>query len=278
MRQITLHILFLWTLRLFGQTNADWAAVDRIASAYDNDSIAVAKDFAKKFLFTTPNSKYRIGAIYYLAEIANKQNNIDSALILYKQVLDFLVPDTVENNYQNYSCKTLSEIYIDKKDFKNAIKYLYLTKKKFQYKHFCGNAYSADNKYITELYADCYIGEKKYNKAIEILSSEMFPDGLASNERIVDLIYSTYLKLHSKQEIKNEFLNIDKSLVIEKKKKKDYVYLEATVKIFNQKVYLPTFYLMDYQFEIAPLTNQQQKQKCIEDIKSSEIYKLTTKE
>src|ERR1700744_3798882 len=113
MRQITLHILFLWTLRLFGQTNADWAAVDRIASAYDNDSIAVAKDFAKKFLFTTPNSKYRIGAIYYLAEIANKQNNIDSALILYKQVLDFLVPDTVENNYQNYSCKTLSEIYID---------------------------------------------------------------------------------------------------------------------------------------------------------------------
>lgn len=278
MKTITTILLSILTSVTFGQQFADKIFLYRLVDSYENDSIQYAKKEFSNFTKTKPTSIYKIIAVYHLALIADKLDNKEEAISLYKQVLELTVPDSIENNYKNYSAKDLAEIYIDKKDYKTAIKYLDLTKKKFSYKHFCGNAYASDDIYTADRYSDCYIGLGNYKKAIDILSPHMFSNGLADNSGLVKKLYLTYLKVYSKSEIKNQFLNADKSLEIKKEKYKEETYLRPLIKVFNSQVFIPIFTYMDYEFEISKMTDEQQKQKCIDEIKNSEIYKFAMNE
>lgn len=243
--------------------------------SYENDSIEYAKNEFSNFAKTKPTSIYKIIAIYHLAEIANKQNNSSEAISLYLQVLKLTVPDSIEDNYKNYSAKELAEIYIDKKDYNTAIKYLDLTKKKFPYRHFCGNAYASDDIYTADRYSDCYIALGDYKKAIDILTPHMFGNGLADNGELVKKLYLTYLKVYPKDAIKNEFINADKSLVIKKEKYKDETYYRPLIKIFGRQVFVYVT-VMVWETLNDKMTKEERKQKTIETIHQSDIYKLAT--
>lgn len=245
--------------------------------SYENDSIEYAKNEFSNFTKSKPTSIYKIIAVYHLALIANKLDNKEEAISLYKQVLDLTVPDSIDNNYKNYSAKNLAEIYIDKKDYKTAIKYLDLTKKKFSYHHFCGNAYASDNIYTADRYSDCYIALGNYKKAIDILTPYMFSNGLADNSGLVKKLYSTYLKVYSKSEIRNQFLNSEKTLIINKEKSGNEIYYRPLIKIFDRQVFVYVF-VMVWDTLNDTMTDAERKQKTIETIKQSEIYKLATNE
>lgn len=274
MKTFTIILFSIWSSLAFGQTFSEKVFLYRIINTYENDSVEFAKNEFSDFIKTKPTSDYQIIAIYYLAEIAHLQANFEEAISLYKQVLNLTVPDSIEQNYKNFSTKELAEIYIDKKEYKKAIKYLDLTKKEYPYQHFCGNGYAADEIYTANLYAECYIALENYKKAIDLLSPHMFNNGLADNSRLVKNLYSAYLKVYTKSEIKNEFLLAEKTLQIEEEKINEETYLQPFIEIFNRKVFVPTLSFLDWEFEISKMTDEQRKQKCMEDILHSEIYQL----
>lgn len=277
MKTITAILFFILTAVVFGQQVDDKVILYQIIDSYENDSIDYAKIELSAFVKTKPTSIYKIIAIFYLAEIANDQENYKEAIILYNQVLKMNVQDSIDNNYKNNSAKELAEIYINKKEYKKAIKSLDLTNRRFPYRHFCGNAYAADNIFKTGLYSMCYIAQEKYKKAIDVLTPYMFSNGLADNSGLIKTLYETYLKVYTKDQIKNEFLNADNSLVIKKKKYKDEIYYRPLIRIFGRQVYVYVSTLAWYPSS-NEITDEEWKQKTIETIKQSNIYKLSTEE
>lgn len=107
-------------------------------------------------------------------------------------------------NYKNRALKVLADIYIKDSNYREAIKYLDLTKK-YPYRHFCGNEYAADEIYMKELYAKCFIGLNNRNKALEQLLPYLLENGLANNSNLVALTYKTLLQQYSKDELKVKY-------------------------------------------------------------------------
>jgi len=169
-------------------------------------------------------------------------------------------------NYKNRAAKMLAEIYIKAYDYKKAVKYLGLTRQ-FPYRHFCGNEYAADEIYMSELYAKCYLGLNETDKALKILLPNLLENGLADNSDLVILTTETLLKRYPKAELRTLYENAFKSYKTEKIKPKDSDEYEK---------YFITF--LDTDIEInswrLEFVKQEEKQKEIEDIyKKSQFYK-----
>jgi|GEM_PF-654558 len=137
-------------------------------------------------------------------------------------------------NYRNRACKYLARIYIHDSDYPNAIKYLDLTKK-YPYRHFCGNEYAAEANAKTVLYAKCYLAQKDYTNAYNVLLPNIISNGLANNREIVELAYKSLLEKYTKQELKNMFeesVRLHKFEKNEDGKSKDYYITFLNVKIY----------------------------------------------
>src|ERR1017187_7647231 len=202
MKRITLILVPLFLLInetiSFGQSLSDKDQMNQIEKIYDDsDSILKAKKVLENFIINNPKSIYTLKATYLLAEIAYSQKNIETATLLYKEVLACSIPKSENWNYRNYSAKKLASLYIDKKDFKTALKFIDLACKKFPLESFCGNAYAQDHIWMADLYSSCYNGQGKNKKAIEVLAPLMFNNRLANNSELVKKLYDTYLKIYS---------------------------------------------------------------------------------
>lgn len=267
---ITITFLILRIVS-YGQQLPDEVAIHNIMSKniyFDSKAINSAKIAFKNFLSDYPASNYRPFATYYLAEIENRFNRIDSAEIFYKQVLIMCAPDSINPGVKHNSAKRLAEIYIEKRDYNIAKKYLDEARDKFVDRYDCGNARARDFLNMQCLYSICYIGQKNYQKAIDTLAPLMFANGFADNSTLVKLLYETYLKIYTKKEIQEQFLNAAKTLVIKKEKDHSYSFLQPVIKVFNKEIEVSVY---DY---VNKLTQSQQKQKCIDKITNSEIYRL----
>lgn len=173
-------------------------------------------------------------------------------------------------NYKNRAAKTVASICIKENNHSEAIKYLDLTKK-FPYRHFCGNEYAADEIYMSELYAKCYLGLNDTAKALKILLPNLLENGLANNSDLVVLTTETLLKKYSKDELKTFFENAFKTYKMEKIKPKDSDEYER---------YYITFLSTDIEINFwrLELVEQDKKQTEIENIyKTSQFYKLLNK-
>lgn len=107
-------------------------------------------------------------------------------------------------NFKNEAAKMLAEIALKEQEYAQALAYLDLTKK-FPYQHFCGNAYAADEIYLGELYAKCYLGLHDYPSAYAAAFPNLLENGLANNKDLVLLTYEALLKNYSRQELKTQF-------------------------------------------------------------------------
>jgi tetratricopeptide (TPR) repeat protein len=268
-------VLFLSiTTPLFSQKISDADYVYKLINKYQDDSLQSAYVGFHKFINQKPKSVYKGTCLYYLAEIETQKNHLDSAMCLYKKVLLIDIPDSVDDNYRNKAAKQLAYTYIEKKQFKKALKYISIANHKYTYKSFCGNAYAIDDLEMASLYTQCYLPLNYLKKAIAVLAPLMFNNGLADNSDEVKQLYNIYQKIYNKAEIKNEFVNAEKTLVIKEEKMKDYIYYKPIIRIFDEEIFVPCFSFMDYEFELEKMTNEQKRDKCISTIKNSEIYKL----
>ena len=176
------------------------------------------------------------------AYIHNILNNKNKAINYYKMIIESKANDDEKRGigsgimdnpftlYKNNACKNLTEIYIEKKQYDVALKYLKLTKK-YTFKSFCGNAIAADEIYIATLFTKIFIGKNKIKKALNYSLPHVFNNGLADNSEILNLAIGLINKIYTKEKIKNELEKAIKSIRINNKG-------EATIKIFGKRIYM----------------------------------------
>lgn len=171
-------------------------------------------------------------------------------------------------NYKNRAAKTLSSISIQEKKWDEALSYLDLTKK-YPYRHFCGNEYAADDIYMAELYAQCYLGLQDYKKAYSVLLPNILENGLADNSSLVDTAYKALLKTYSKNDLKRLFELAFKDIKTETVKRGKNEYQIHYITFLDNKIEVDT-----WRFDFA---NAKDKEKAAPELyKNSKFYKLLT--
>ena len=230
-----------------------------------------------------PKSKLYHKALYNLAQISSQIEYYEDEEIKYLNLILSSDANDKENsgrsglmsnpyaNFKNEASKRLTEIYIEKEDFKKALEYAELNKK-YPYQHFCGNAIEADEIYNAETYGRIYYGLGNTKKALDFLLPKIFENGFASNSSLVELTYSILLKEFKLPYLKNEF---SKSIQNFYSKKSTEYTIERNlyyIKFLENEIEIPNWTLfVEYDRTI--------KEKDIEKIiKQTEFYKKLNKE
>jgi len=147
------------------------------------------KDLMDKY----PKSTFYLRSMLNTAQISNVLGYKNDAIKYYIKIIE-INDDDKENRgdsnpyslLKNRVCKSLAEIFIKKREFKKAIKYIDLTQK-YPNQSFCGNAHAADKIYIATLYTKSYYGLGEIEKAIGYSFPHIFYNRLANNSRIIRL-------------------------------------------------------------------------------------------
>ncbi len=169
-------------------------------------------------------------------------------------------------NYKNRAAKMLAEIYIEEHNFKEALKYLNLTKK-YPYRHFCGNEYAADDIYMSTLYGKCYLGLNDLKKAYDALLPNLIDNGLADNTHLVTITYNALLKTYKKEDLKVLYEQAFKNYKIEKRTSDKDEYEDFYISFLDKKIELNSWRLA--------LTNEDEREKEITKMcRQSQFYKL----
>jgi len=256
---ITILLLLLSTT-IFAQTLTPKEELDRMFYKEGVSTTALVN-----YISTHSTSPYRLVAMLSLAQIFDKCNLIDSSELLYKQALS--MPDSVDKySYRHYSAMRLTEISLAKKNYSTALNYLDQAYREFPPRYNCGTVLIEVKRKIFELYWGCYIGQGNYRQAIEMFAPimlyyyEVFGD--------VNKLYEAFTRIYSKEDIKKEFLGIEKNIEL-KKIENEGSGLQAISKVFGIEIKIKWY-------NDETLTEQQQKQKSMERIKELRIYKLAT--
>jgi hypothetical protein len=71
------------------------------------------------------------------------------------------------SNYKNYSCRYLSKIYLERKNFSHALKYIKLADNLYKVRYNCGTGNAWYNQEIDGIYGLCYDGLQLYDTIIK---------------------------------------------------------------------------------------------------------------
>lgn len=194
-----------------------------------------------------PNSKLLYRALNNKAYILLNMDEVDEAEEIFLLILDSKLNDAEKGgvgtgimaepyaNYKNRAAKTLARLSIEKKDYKSALEYLNLTHK-YVYRHFCGNEYAADKIYVAELYAQCYIGLKDFEKATEVLLPELMNNALTDNTDLVNLAYQVLMETYSREELSTKYEEAFRHYEVETVKTKKYEYQTYHIVFLGRKI------------------------------------------
>jgi tetratricopeptide (TPR) repeat protein len=208
-----------------------------------------AHEYYQELIDSFPKSKLLFRALNNLALIEADLGKNEDAKNTYKKILDSEAEDKEPGgvgsglmadpyaNYKNRAAKALARIYIEDKNYVEAIKSLDLTKK-YPYLHFCGNEYAADEIYMSTLYAKCYLGLNNNKKALEVLLPNLIENGLVDNSYIADLAYKVLLKQYPKKELKKKYEQAFKNYQTERKKGKTSDYETYYIVFVGTKIVL----------------------------------------
>jgi hypothetical protein len=166
-----------------------------------------------------PRVKYNMGYMYL--EIGDEVNSI----MIFEEILNSKFNDEEDFGglmeqyalYKHRSAKNLAEIYLNRKDYANAIKYIRLFDKKYKYKHFCGNELSANKIFTSYSYARYFNGVGENEKALKVLIPHLFYNGLANNDYLVELLEQVLEESYSKEELTHQIEASKQSLMIDRK-------------------------------------------------------------
>jgi hypothetical protein len=110
------------------------------------------------------------------------------------------------SNYKNYACRYLSKIYIEEKNFGEALKYIQYADKKYPVHYTCGTGHMWYEGELLGLYGRSYEGLEMYDSII----NTFLPLGLyEQHPMLIDAIKKKY----SQQEINAQLSEAEKSIV-----------------------------------------------------------------
>ncbi len=271
-----------YTLSQLDTTKVIERAQYRVLVEQKEEILERSLEYFEELIDEYPKSKMFFRAMNNSALISTQLDYINEAIEYYKRIIKSKADDKEKGGigegimaepyalYKNRACKSLAEIYLLRKDFKEAIKYINLTKK-YPYQHFCGNEYAENDIYIATLYAKNYIGLNNIEKALEYSLPHVFYNGLASNLEILEitlnLLKSNYTKEQLNSELKKSLRNI------KLKKRKGYKYGVTT--FLNIKIELSSemYSLPDSDFNYEQYEKLSELEKYIINFKESEFYK-----
>ncbi|MEM6963821.1 MAG: hypothetical protein AAF573_03580 [Bacteroidota bacterium] len=203
-----------------------------------------------------PESDLYFRAMNNAASVSYQLGDDQKAIKYYNSILGSRANDKEEGGvgsgimaeqyalYKNGACKRLAEIYIERKEFKKAIKCIKLTEK-YPYRHFCGNAYATNDIYIATLYTRSYKGMGDIKRALNYSLPHIFDNGLASNEELVELTVQILKENFDSENVVAEFEKACAEYYSEKKKRKKYEWTEYFITFLDTKIELP-FYELRY--------------------------------
>jgi hypothetical protein len=239
-----------------------------------------ALGFYNELLDSFPKSKLRFRALNNKGFIELSLDDTAEAKTTFLAILNSVANDKEKGgvgsglmgepyaNYKNRAAKMLAHIGIQTNNWNEALEYLDLTRK-FPYRHFCGNEYAADEIYMAELYAQCYLGLRDYRKAYNVLLPNILENGLADNSNLVDTAYAALLKTHNKDDLRRLFDIALQDVKTEKIKQGKNEYERQYITFLDTKIEINSW---RYDF-----TNPYGRDKAIAEIqKHSKFYKLLT--
>ena len=244
---LTIVSLILLPLTLRAQEEelpADELAFDEIMEVYYDDEFDSAIVLFQNFLINHPSSslvprvKYNIG--YLLVELEREEESIP----IFEEILrsDFNEKERFGGLMEQYalykhrSSSFLADIYLGRGEFELAKKYIYLFDKKHKYQHFCGNEMMANKIYTARQYARLYNGQGKTDKAIKRLLPFLFYNGLASNDRLLELLDELLAQRYSEIELK-QIIDQARSSLYTKKGKTMIEFLDTKIQVHSDQLY-----------------------------------------
>ncbi len=237
-----LLILLFACSSLYGQIPVD--SLFKIAGEqYEEDNVDSAYTIYKAIVDHHKTDKFYSRALYNLSWTAM---NLEKYDVAEKASLELLHSDFNDYEkgpgqglmsepyalYKHRACKILSDIYIEKADYKSALKYEKLADKKYPYVHFCGNELAANEIYKSTAYAKCYTGLGNRKKAINILLKQSFNSTYANNSGVIALVDSLITLEYGKKIIADELQRSINTLRIKSTRKHETYY----VQLFNTTI------------------------------------------
>lgn len=122
--------------------------------------------------------------------------------------------------YKHRTCRYLADLALKRNDYVVAEKYIHLFDKKYPYRHFCGNEWSAYAMFKAVMLAKVYSGTGQIQKAMEVLLPHIFSDMLASNEGVLHEVENILETHYSKTDVGVEFEKALSTLTLKSIKKR----------------------------------------------------------
>ncbi|MEY8868489.1 tol-pal system YbgF family protein [Meridianimaribacter flavus] len=239
--------------------------------------LELALDQFGKIIQDYPNSELYHKSLYNLAHISSLLDYEEDEIKYLEMILNSNANDKENSgrsgimsnpyaNFKNDASKRLTEIHINKGEYKTALKYKKLNEK-YPLQHFCGNAFAADEIYNAKQYAKIYIGLGDNEKVLSYLLPHIFNNGLASNSSLVELTTNFLKENYSQEKLRTDFENSTKNIYSKVEKNGDNEWTNYYIKYFDSEIEIPSWSL---SFETD---NEKTKSELEKTIKESEFYK-----
>lgn len=238
-------------------------------------------DFAfeqfEKVIEEYPNSKVYHKSLYNLAHISSLMDDEDYEIKYLKMILVSDANDKENSgrsglmsnpyaNFKNEASNRLTEIYIEKGDFNEALNFKQINEK-YPLQHFCGNAFASNDIYNAKQYAQIYLGLGETKKALSYLLPNVFDNGLANNSDLVKLTVETLKRNYELSLLKKEFGNSIEHIYSRVEKQNKNEWTNYYIKYFDTEIEIPSWKL-SYETDKEKL-----KTDLEQTIKETEFYK-----
>jgi tetratricopeptide (TPR) repeat protein len=177
----------------------------------------------RQFQVQFPKSKLKASAHYNVAMIFYFDKEYDSAKKVFLEILDQPYNEQDPNDimepyklYKHNTCRMLAEISIEEREYQAAERYITLFDKDYPYQHFCGNEWAAYDMYKAVMLAKVHTGLNRPEKAIQELVPHIFDNGLASNEEVLETLYTILKTTYAADQVREELNKALASVTIRK--------------------------------------------------------------
>lgn len=183
------------------------------------------------------------------------------------------------SNYKNEAAIYLCKIYIEQYEFDSAFIYLEDAVNKYKVSYGCGTGYARQQDEYSFLYASIYLGQKKYNKVLNLL----MPKCLDRNDQVV---VKAIRKLYTEEQIKQELAKAVKTMKFVFGDEPSYIYQESDLNHLDTiRYYSGIAYVKMFNKEVtihSPLPDKDgdriTKEQLIEEFTESSFYRSLHKE
>lgn len=164
------------------QVSADSLIFDQAIEASEEQNHEKSIKLFKLLVSSYPHSAYFGKALYNIAYLYFTEfEELDSAEEIFTRILSLKLDERDKGGqtsspihspyslYKHNSSKRLCEIYLQRKDYEQALRYIKLADRKYNFEAYSGTDERLNYLYETELYYRCYVGLNKIDRAYKVL-------------------------------------------------------------------------------------------------------------